>query len=851
MNEVLGHYKILERIGAGRLGEVYRARDTRLGRTVALKIVSPALAGDPIRRARLVADARRAATLSHPNIAALYEIGEDQGQLFLVFEYAPGETLARMIGGRALNPRRAVDLAAQIADALADAHAAGIVHGALVPEQVIVTPKGNAKLLDFGLAVWSVGGVGGEAGAVGRSDDRTPAGSTAYMSPEQALEERTDHRTDIFSLGVILFEMLVGRVPFSGPTASALTLQVVQARAPAPSMLNRAVPHELDAIVRKALAKSLDERYEAAATMAAELRATQAALEVRIESAAAHASVPVVGSPRRRIGPWIAIGVLAAAIAAGGWWGRSFIQRSWRSLGRPPRPLVVALPFELASPDPARTYFADGFTEDLVARLGQTAGLQVLGRSALRQFRGRDPAVIAKAVGASVVLTGSVALQGDRVTIVAGLLDPQDGITFWSGRYTRDLRNILALETEIGEQIAEALKLELRPTAASARAASRQVDAAAYLLYLQGRQAAAERRLPDAIKAFEAAASTDDGFVEAFAALAEALRLDAEGGLPADGGRADRMRAAAERAYQLDPDVPQADVAMGLASASLAQALGYLRHAIELDPSYAEAFRQVGDQIQDFDPERAIAFYQQALGLDPRFDVVRGALARAWLALDRPDDARSAIAAVPLEAGGGGGRAAVTLAIDLEQGRYDGVVAAAQRPPSLSEAFWLEFPVALRTAGRRDEAFEAATRLAAASGHPCEARALLAGLTLERGAQAAARQLAAPILGAASEETASPSLVRCAVLASAGIGDERGTAALLDRIAARETWLRSWAAGIGASTGRVSLRGRVYPWKGLVDKPSLVASRRRLEDAYGHEREAAGRALTGVLATAR
>jgi len=264
MFETLGHYKILDRIGAGGIGEVYRARDTRLGRTVAIKVVSSGIAADPDRRARFLHDAKAAAALSHPNIAALYEIGDDQEQLFLVFEFVPGETLKSVIAGRPLKPRRAVDHAIQIADALADAHAGGIVHRDIRSGTVIITPKGNAKILDVGLAAWTVGGARRAEAARAAPGAATVADASletmAYLSPEQALGEPVDHRTDIFSLGIVLFEMLTGRLPFAGATSTALALQVVQAAAPVPSTVNGALPKEIDASVGKALAKSLARR---------------------------------------------------------------------------------------------------------------------------------------------------------------------------------------------------------------------------------------------------------------------------------------------------------------------------------------------------------------------------------------------------------------------------------------------------------------------------------------------------------------------------------------------------------------------------------------------------------------
>src|SRR5258705_7538887 len=282
MLEALGQYKILDRIGAGGMGEVYRARDTRLGRTVAIRVLAANVAGDQERRERFLAEARATAALSHPNIAALYEIGEDQGQLFLVFEFVPGETLRTTIAGRPLNPRRALDLAIQIADALADAHAVGVVHRDIKPDNIIVTPKGNAKILDFGLAKWTTGGAEREhAATMMATAAGTTLGTVAYMSPEQALGEAVDERTDIFSLGIVLFEMLTGRLPFTGTTSTALALQIVQTPAPVPSSVNRSLPVELDAIVGKAMAKSLDQRYGSAAALAAELRSVGAVLDVR------------------------------------------------------------------------------------------------------------------------------------------------------------------------------------------------------------------------------------------------------------------------------------------------------------------------------------------------------------------------------------------------------------------------------------------------------------------------------------------------------------------------------------------------------------------------------------------
>ncbi len=269
MIENLGHYKILDRIGAGGLGEIFRARDTRLGRTVAIKVPAADLQAAGNRRRALLDDARAAAALSHPNIAALYEIGDDEGRIFFVFEFVPGEPLKRIIAGHPLNVRRAVDLATQVADALAEAHAVNIVHRDLTPGTIMVTPKGNAKILDFGFARW-----------------------TSQTTKD---EDEGDHRADIAALGAVLFEMLMGKPPAAGAAA-----------------LGPSLPRELDAVVSKALGTGVDGGYEVAATCAAELRSVAAILDVRAASADPARVMPL-RRVRRSRSMW---GVLVVVVVA-------------------------------------------------------------------------------------------------------------------------------------------------------------------------------------------------------------------------------------------------------------------------------------------------------------------------------------------------------------------------------------------------------------------------------------------------------------------------------------------------------------------------------------------------------
>ncbi len=847
MFETLGHYKILERIGAGGMGEVFRARDTRLGRTVAVKVLSADVAGDPARRERLLREARATSALSHPNIAALYEIGEDQGELFLVFEFVPGETLRTAIAGRPLNPRRAIDLAVQLADALADAHADGIVHRDIKPDNIIVTPKGNAKILDFGLATWTGGGAGrDQAATMVATGAGTTLGTVAYMSPEQALGERVDHRTDIFSLGIVLFEMLTGKQPFSGTTSTALALQIVQAPAPAPSSVNTSLPRELDPIVARALAKSLDQRYESAATLGAELRTVAAILDVRSDANAAAGVSAAIMPPRRSWAGLIVLLLVLAGLGAAAWYERGSIERIWRrTLGPAPPPVVVVMPLELLGPDPSQTYFADGLTEDLISRLGQTQGLRVLGRSATRDYRGRPPRDVAKDLGAGVVLTGSVRPAADTVKVSLELIDASDGTAIWAGQYTRDVKEIFAVQEQVAEQVALALRLTLQPTAASARASARLVDQRAYDAYLRGRHAAVERRLSEAQRFYEEAIRLDEGLAEAHAGLAEVLHLGPGSGAPDDAARDARLRRAAERAIELDPDSPQANLAAGLASERLTDALGYLKRAIALDPSYSEGYHQIGDQIADFDPARAMAFYRRALALDPLMSVARSDIVDIQSALGRFDEAQRELDAAPSR---GEWKAASRLTVLLGRHQYDAALALFEQNalPRHVPIFQLEYANTLRMAGRTDDAYREATSLVAANPGNCAANATLAALKQEHGLSNAARQLVGPALAAAASEDVGPVSMRCGVLSFAAMGDARGVAAELRRVAGSGRLLRAWALEIMGMSGGALLQAGMFPVSRVIAQPAVVDARRELDRAYAVAREQIAATLADI-----
>jgi TolB-like protein len=853
MLETLGHYNVLDRIGAGGMGEVYRARDTRLGRTVAIKVLPPSVADDPERRHRLLKEARATAALSHPNIAALYETGEDGGRLFLVFEFVPGRTLDHEIDGRPMNPRRALDLVSQIADALAEAHAAGIVHRDIKPGNIMVTPKGRAKVLDFGLATWTTGGAEREQAASTTTlatAAGTAMGTVAYMSPEQALGERVDHRTDIFSLGIVLFETLTGRLPFQGTTPTALAMNIVQTPAPLVTGVNRSAPAVLDPIVEKALAKDASARYQSAANLAEDLRGVRA--QLGLPNAAAGSAAPgITPAARRRravvTAGWVlAVAAVAAVLMAARGPVERLATRTWKqTIGAPPPPLIAVIPLET---DAANTFFADGLTEDLITRLGQTPGLKVLGRSATRAYRGRSPREVAHELNAAVVLTGSVRPSADALKVSVELVDPSDGTALWTGQYTRAVKDVFAVQAQVAEDVAQALRVKLEPTASNARDASRLVDRRAYESYLRGRQAAAERNVPEARRRFEAAIQMDEGLAEAYGGLAEVLSLEPTlGGDADDPTRAPRLARAAARAYELAPDSPQANLAMGLAADRLSDRLASLKKAIAIDGSYSEGFHQIGDAIADFDPDRAIAFYQRALGLDPRLVISRGDIITTLAAAGRPDEARREIDAAQ-QAGGGDWLRPFAIGLALDDGRFADALALLDRDAYYRQSpnLTLEYANALRGAGRARDASAVAASLVGADAGNCDARATLAALDAEHGDLAGARRLVAPALQARSPADEGPLWLRCAVRSDAAIGNGRAAAALLRRIAADDRLFKAWSLDIMGTTGRRLLRAPTYPWTRISRDPAVVDAVRILDRSYAEAQRQSAAALADV-----
>jgi serine/threonine protein kinase len=317
----VAHYNLLERIGEGDLGEVYRARDTRVGRTVALTLAPSQMLEDAVRRERFLQDARTAAALSHPNIATLFDVGVHAGRVYLAYEFVGRFTLRQQMAGRPMNPRHALETAVQIADALAEAHAHGVLHTDLRPETIAITGKGSSKVLDFGMAPWTRGGsLRARAAESPSSLGPDAIGVISYMSPEQAIGGTADARTDVFSLGVIVYEMLTGRHPFVAATAAATLTNLTTRSAPPAAASSPELPRDLDSTLERALAKSLDARLQSAVAFAAELRSFLAVLDVRAGESARSELLPIDDDRVTGTGTWVGVAIAVLLVLFGVWY---------------------------------------------------------------------------------------------------------------------------------------------------------------------------------------------------------------------------------------------------------------------------------------------------------------------------------------------------------------------------------------------------------------------------------------------------------------------------------------------------------------------------------------------------
>ena len=614
----LGPYEVVAPLGAGGMGEVYRARDVRLERTVAVKILPAELAADEGYRHRFEREARAASALSHANIAHIYDVGEQDGTHFIAMEHVEGETLHALVSRGPLEVGRVVDLGLQMASALEDAHGAGIVHRDIKSANAVVTPKGQVKVLDFGLARQTVddaAALDSQLSTQAQTRVGVVMGTVPYMSPEQALGKEVDARTDLFSLGVVLYELATGTLPFRGDTSAQTIDQICHATPEPLGGLNREVPEELERIVRKCLEKDRDRRYATARDLVVDLRNLQRDHE--------SGSRPVTTSPRRapRRVPLLPLAagllVLLAAAAAGVYWAGS----RGASIGS-----LAVLPFENETGDPSIEYLSDGISESLILTLSRLPALKVISRRSAFAFKDGDESLpeIGRRLGVDALVLGTLAQRGADLAITAELVDVRDDTQLWGAKYNRSAADLLTVEGEIAATIARTLRRQLSGEDAERLSRRSPGDAEAYRLYLRGREflVGSQGEMDKSVESFQQAIARAPDYALAHAGLASAYAIQAYLRGMDRKQVLDEARAAVDRALALDPDLAEAHAAQGMVRFYFewdwAGAEAALTRAVELDPGSSASHEEYGNFLMAMVRlDEALAASRRAADLDP------------------------------------------------------------------------------------------------------------------------------------------------------------------------------------------------------------------------------------------
>jgi len=697
----LGHYKIQSLLGAGGMGEVYRARDTRLDRDVAVKILPEELAENPEALRRFEREAKAVAALSHPNILAIHDFGTEQSLSYAVMELLEGETLRARLTRSALGWREAVEVGIPIAEGLAAAHARGIIHRDLKPENIFLTRDGQVKILDFGIArVKQAVSPDSETVTSTATKPGTVMGTIGYMSPEQVRGEVADAPSDIFSFGSVLYEMVAGRRPFAGATATEMMAAILRDDPPALTVSGQAAPAELERVIRHCLGKRPEERYQSARDLAFDLKATLSGGSI---------TAPARARRRTPVAVWLGAAVVGLLLMI----TLLLYLTVWREKAIDS---LAVLPLVNASGNAEMDYLSEGIAESLINSLSQLPQLKrVIARSTMSSYKGKevDPRQVGQELNVRAVFTWKMTQRGDDLIIGAELVNAADGARLWGEQYSRKLKNVMEAQVEIARRISEKLRLELTGEQEKRLTKHYTENPEAYQLYLKGRYhltLTTEAELKKAVEYFQQAIYLDPNYALAYAGLADAYQFISGSYLPVEEAMP-MAQAAARKALELDETLAEAHAALAGTKMAFgwewAEAEREFRRAIELNSGYALAHNYYGILLVDLGRfDEAQAQMNRARELDPLSPFVQvGAVWPVYFArqYDQAIEQLRKIAAWNPEFA----NAYINLGwAYTHKGMYEEAIAALNKAKSLSD-FWLisaHLGYVYSRAGKRDEA---------------------------------------------------------------------------------------------------------------------------------------------------